>query len=47
MRASGERQFGGTGVIFTQSSDVTIIECYLRIDNSVPDTDLLGFFAVR
>lgn len=47
MRSSGEKKYGGTGVLFAQSSDVTIIEGSLRIDNSVSDTNLLGIMAIK
>lgn len=47
MRSSGDRQFGGAGVLFDQSSDVTIIEASLRIDNSSTDEFLFGIGAIK
>ena len=47
MRSYGDRQYGGTGVLFNQSSDVIIIEASLRIDNSITDEFLFGIMAIK
>ncbi len=47
MRSYGDRQWGGTGVFFNQSSDVTIIEASLRIDNRIIDEFLFGICAIK
>jgi len=47
MRSYGDRKLGGTGVLFNQSSDVTIIEASLRIDNSITDEFLFGIMAIK